>query len=87
MVSFKILTFKWTDINIIFFKPCILENFKALELQMYRKNKHSVKFSALRLKDQIRIQIPNVHNSGHERLDGGSVGRPPPGVQSFRLMM
>lgn len=85
MVSFKILTFKWTDINIIFFKPCILENFKALEL--HRKNKHSVKFSALRLKAQIRIQIPNVHNSGHERLDGGSVGRPTPGVQSFRLMM
>lgn len=87
MVSFKILTFKWTGINIIFFKPCILENFKALELQMHRKNKHSVKFGALSLKAQIRIQIPNVLNSGHERLDGGSVGRPPPGVQSFRFMM
>lgn len=75
MVSFKILTFKWTDINVIFFKPCLLENCKALELQMYRKNK------------PLMIQIPNVLNSGHERLDDGSVGRPPPGVQSFRFMM
>lgn len=80
MVSFKILTFKWTDINVIFCKPCILENYKALELQMYRTNKHSVKFGAVSLKAVIL-------NSGHERLDGGSVGRPPPGVQSFRFMM